>query len=49
MEKKTFGYMAGTQEEMARRFKDQAQVQKEQQEMLWVQQESINDHKDIIT
>ena len=41
IEKKTFAFMAETPEEVVRRFKEQARVQKEQQEMLRVQQESI--------
>ena len=49
MEKKAFVFMAETPEEVTRRFEEQARVQKEQQEMLWVQQKSINDLKAMIT
>jgi len=37
MEKETFAYMVGTPEEMAKRFEEQARVQKEQQDVLRVQ------------
>ena len=47
MEKKAFVWMVGTPEEVTKRFEEQARVQKEQQKMLRVQQESINDLKKI--
>jgi hypothetical protein len=40
--------MAKTSEEMAKRFEEQAQVQKMQHDMLQAQQESINDLKKMI-
>ena len=37
IEKKAFAYMAGTPEEMARRFEQQAQAQREQFDMIRAQ------------
>jgi len=34
--------MAGTPEEVAKRFEEQARVQREQFDMIWTQQECIN-------
>ena len=41
--------MVGTPKEVAKRFEEQARVQRKQQEMFRVQQESINDLKVMIT
>ena len=43
-----FAYMAGTLEEVARRFEEQARV-KQPQHMLQSQQESINDLMNMMT
>ena len=42
VEKEAFAYMASTLEEMTRRFEQQAQVQREQPDMIRAQQKSIN-------
>ena len=42
VEKEAFAYMASTSEEMARCFEQQAQAQREQLDMIRVQQESID-------
>ena len=42
VEKEALAYMASTPEEMARRFKQQAQTQREQLDMIHVQQEFID-------
>jgi len=42
IEKEAFAYMAGTPKEMVRRFEQQAQVQREQLDMIRAQQESID-------
>jgi len=44
-----FAYMAGTPEEAAKRFKEQARVQREQFDILWTQQESINALKQMLS
>ena len=41
-ENQAFAHMASNPEEMAKRFEDQARIQKMQQDMLQSQQESIN-------
>ena len=41
--------MAGTPEEMARRFEQQAQVQREQLDMIRAQQESIDTLKQMLS
>jgi len=47
-EKGAFTNMANNSEEMAKRFEEQSWVQREQQDMLRVQQESSNDLKKMI-
>ena len=42
IEKEAFAYMTNTPEETARRFEQQAQVQREQFDMIRAQQESID-------
>jgi len=42
VEKKAFAYMENTPEEMARRFEQQAQAQKEHLDMICAQQEPID-------
>ena len=49
MEKETFAFMAKTLEKVTNIFEEQARVQKEQQKMLRVQQDSIDDIKAMIT
>ena len=49
MEKEAFAFIAETLQDMTRRFEVQARVQKEQQEIFRVQQESIDDLKMMIT
>jgi len=49
VEKEAFAYMAGTPEEMARRFEQQVQVQREQLDMIRVQQESIDSLKYMLS
>jgi len=44
-----FAYMAGTPEEVARQFEEQAWVQREQLEMIWAQQESIDALKQMLS
>jgi len=48
MEKEAFTYMIGTPKETARRLEQQAQVQKEQLDMIHAQQESINSLKQML-
>ena len=48
IEKEVFVYMANTPEEMTRRFKQQAQVQREQLNMIHTQQESIDTLKQML-
>jgi len=48
VEKKAFTYMAGTPEDIARKFEEQALVQKMHHEMLQAQQKAINDHKVMV-
>ena len=43
-----FAYMAGTLEEVTRKFEEQARVQREHYDMLQTQQGSINDHKKML-
>ena len=45
VEEEAFAYMAGTPEEIAKKFKEQSRVQQVQHKMLETQQESINDIK----
>ena len=45
VEKESFAYMASTPDEMARRFEQQAQTQREQLDMIRAQQESIDSLK----
>jgi len=45
VEKEAFAYMASTPEELARHFKQQAQAQREQLNMIHAQQESIDSLK----
>ena len=47
-ETEAFVYMAEIPEEIAKKFEEQARVQKAQHEMLQVQQESINDLKKMV-
>ena len=49
VEKEAFAYKASTPEEMARRFKQQAQTQREQLDMICAQQESIDSLKQILS
>jgi len=49
IEKEAFAYMAGTPEEMARRFEQQAQVQGEQLDMIISQKESIHTLKQMLS
>jgi len=49
VEKEAFAYMAGTLEEVAKRLEEQAQVQREQLDMICVQQESIDILKQLLT
>jgi len=44
-----FAYMAGTSEEMAKRFEEQARVQREQFDMIRAQQESIDTLKQMLS
>ena len=48
VEKEAFAYMAGTLEEIARRFEQQAQAQREQLDMICAQQESIDTLKQML-
>ena len=47
-EKEAFGYMEGTPKEVAKRFEEQVQVQKEQFDMIRAQQESIYTLKQML-
>ena len=49
VEKEAFAYMAGTPEDMARHFKQQSQVKREQLELIFAQQESINTLKQVLS
>ena len=49
IEKEAFTYMASTPEEMARHFKQQAQAQREQLDMIRAQQESIDTLKQMLS
>jgi len=44
-----FAYMAGTPEEVAKQFKEQVWVQREQFDMIWAQQESSDKLKQILS
>ena len=48
LETTAFAYMAGTPEEMANRFEEQARVQQEQFDMIRAQQESIDTLKQML-
>jgi len=48
IEKEAFAYMTNTPEETARRFEQQAQVQREQFDMIRAQKESIDSLKQIL-
>jgi len=48
VEKEAFAYMANTPEETTRRLEQQAQVQREQFDMIRVQQESIDTLKQML-
>ena len=48
IEKEAFVYMVGTSKELAKQFKEQAQVQREQFNMIRAQQESVNTLKQIL-
>ena len=45
----TFAYMAGTPQEMAKRFEEQARIQREQFNMIRTQQESIDTLKQMLS
>jgi len=49
VEKEPFAYLASTPEEMARRFEQQAQAQREQLDMICAQQESIDSLKKMLS
>jgi len=49
MKKEAFAYMASTPEEMARRFEQQAQAQREQLDMIRSQQKSIDTIKQMLS
>ena len=49
IEKEAFSYMASTAEEMARRFKQQVQAQREQIDKIHTQQESTNGLKQMLS
>jgi len=48
VEKEAFAYRENTLEKMSRRFKQQAQAQREQLDMIRAQQESIDSLKQIL-
>jgi len=48
-ESTSFAYMAGTPEEVAKRFKEQARVQREQFDMVRTQQEYIDSLKQMLS
>jgi hypothetical protein len=47
-EDKSSSYMAGTPEDMVKRFKEQAAIQKMQQDLLMAQQQSITELKNMV-
>jgi len=49
VEKEAFAYMTSTPKEMARRFEQQAQAQREQLDMIRAQQESIDSLKQMLS